>query len=172
MQEPLILVDQYGRRTGVEDRGICHQGVGLRHRAFVIFLYTDGGKFLVQNRAGSKLGGDSWDVSATSHVLINETYGAAIKRCLNHELGITAPVRPRYQLAYNYQQQIGCHAEYEHCSLFLIYYDGQVKENASEMDEIRWVTFEELSSWFEMDEQQFTPWFAEAFRRMIRPGQG
>jgi isopentenyl-diphosphate delta-isomerase type 1 len=169
MQEPLILVDQFGYRTGVADRSICHQGMGLRHRAFVIFLLTADGKFLVQKRTGSKLGGGCWDVSATSHVRINETYGAAINRCLDHELGITASVRPRYQLAYNYRQQIGSHAEYEHCSLFLINYDGQIRENAGEMDEVRWLTFEDLKNWFEMDPQQFTPWFAEAFRRMMRP---
>jgi isopentenyldiphosphate isomerase len=37
------------------------------------------------------------------------------------------------------------------------------------MDEVRWLTFEDLKNWFEMDPQQFTPWFAEAFRRMMRP---
>lgn len=168
MQESLILVDQFGRRTGVADRDVCHQGTGIRHRAFVIFLLRDDGKLLVQKRARSKLGGDCWDVSATSHVRINETYGAAINRCLNHELGITASVRPRYQLAYNYRQRIGRCAEYEYCSLFLIHYDGQVNVNAEEVDEVRWVAVEELRNWFEREQQQFTPWFTEAFRRMMR----
>jgi isopentenyl-diphosphate delta-isomerase len=166
MQESLILVDQFGHRTGVADRDVCHQGMGIRHRAFVIFLLRDDGKLLVQKRARSKLGGDCWDVSATSHVRLNETYDAAINRCLNHELGITASTRPRYQLAYNYRQKIGMHAEYEYCSLFLVYFNGQVNENTEEMEEVRWVSCEGLRSWFESDAQQFTPWFAEAFRRM------
>ena len=172
MQESLILVDQTGRRTGVAERGVCHQGKGLRHRAFVTFLFTSDGRFLVQKRAGCKLGGDRWDVSATSHVWANETYGAAINRCLKHELGITAAVRPQYQLAYIYQHQLGGYAENEHCSLFLINYDGPVQGNADEMDEIRWLTFADLSVWFEQDEKQFTQWFAEAFRRMSRQKAG
>lgn len=165
MQQSLILVDQTGRRTGVAEREVCHQGNGIRHRAFVTFLIAGDGKYLVQKRTGSKLGGDRWDVSATSHVLADETYGAAITRCLKHELGITAPVSPQYQLAYIYQHQLGSHAENEHCSLFLINYDGPVQGNADEMDEIRWLTFDDLSAWFAQDEKQFTHWFAEAFRR-------
>lgn len=166
MQELLILVDQFGRRTGVAGRDVCHQGKGIRHRAFVTFLFTSDGKFLVQRRAASKLGGNRWDVSATSHVWANESYGAAITRCLKHELGITVPVSPQYQLAYIYQNQLGDCAENEHCSLFLINYDASVQGNADEIDEIRWLTFADLKTWFEQDEKQFTHWFAEAFRRM------
>jgi isopentenyl-diphosphate Delta-isomerase len=165
VQESLILVDQTGHRTGVAGRDVCHQGEGIRHRAFVTFLIAKDGKYLVQKRTASKLGGDCWDVSATSHVWANETYGTAITRCLKHELGITVPVSPRYQLAYIYQQQLGHHAENEHCSLFLIDYDGPVQANADEMDEVRWLTFDDLSAWFVHDEKQFTQWFAEAFRR-------
>ena len=166
MQESLILVDQNGLRTGVAERGVCHQGACIRYRAFVTFLYTSDCKYLIQKRAGCKLGGDRWDVSATSHVWANESYGAAINRCLKHELGITEPVRTQYQLAYIYQHQLGGYAENEHCSLFLINYDGPVQGNTDEMDEIRWLTFADLSVWVEQDEKQFTQWFAEAFRRM------
>jgi len=166
MQESLILVDQVGRRTGVAGRAICHQGKGIRHRAFVTFIINSEGRFLIQKRAACKLGGDRWDVSATSHVWANETYGAAINRCLKHELGITTPVRPQYRLSYIYQHQLGGCAENEHCSLFLIDYDGQVQESAEEMDETRWLTFADLKAWFKRDERQFTQWFAEAFRRM------
>ena len=107
MQESLILVDQTGRRTGVAERGVCHQGKGIRHRAFVTFLFTSDGRFLVQKRAACKLG-----------------------------------------------------------------YDSPVQGNTDEMDEIRWLTFADLSVWFEQDEKQFTQWFAEAFRRMSRQKAG
>ena len=167
MQESLILVDQFGRRIGVANRDACHRGEGVRHRAFVTFVISAKGEFLVQKRAANKLGGDRWDVSATSHVRANETYGAAIARCLSHELGITQAVQQRYQLAYVYQNQLGGYAENEHCSLFLVDYDGPVEANAAEIDEIRWLPLVELRQWFEADESLFTHWFAEAFRRMV-----
>lgn len=167
MQEYLILVDQFGRRTGVAKRAMCHQGVGMRHRAFVTFLCANDGKFLVQKRIASKLGGDRWDVSATSHVRADESYSAAINRCLRHELGIIDPVRPRYQLAYLYQNQLGSHAENEYCSLFLVNYDGSINPNSDEMEAVQWLTVDELKEWFDRDEGQFTQWFSEAFRRMI-----
>jgi isopentenyl-diphosphate delta-isomerase len=169
MQNSLILVDQFGRRTGVAARSVCHQGKGVRHRAFVIFITTGDGRILVQKRAGSKLGGDCWDVSATSHVWSNESYAVAINRCLFHELGITDAVKSEYRLAYSYHQQLGDSAEYEHCSLFVINYDGKVSINAREVEEVRWVSYAELKNWFEQDASLFTHWFEQAFRRMIAP---
>ena len=166
MQELMILVDPFGRRTGVAGRETCHRGGGMRHRAFVVFLYTDDGRLLVQKRAASKLGGNRWDVSATSHVRAGETYTAAIARCLQHELGIDTPVSCEYRLAYSYLNRLGDCAENEHCSLFLVNYQGAIRLNAAEMDEVRWLDVAELRQWFEGDEQQFTHWFAEAFRRM------
>lgn len=167
MQEPLVLVNPFNHRTGVAQRAACHQGAGIRHRAFVVFLFAGDGKMLIQKRAGSKLGGDCWDVSATSHVWADESYGAAINRCLVHELGITTQVRPRYKLAFAYQQQLGESAENEHCSLFLLDHDGNVSANTREIDEIRWVAVADLKAWFEKSANQFTPWFAEAFGRML-----
>jgi len=172
MPESLILVDRFGRRTGVANRDECHRGEGMRHRAFVIFIFTGDGRVLVQKRVRRKLGGGRWDVSATSHVCANESYDAAISRCIHHELGITAVVRPVYRLAYIYHQQLGDSAEYEHCSLFLMNYDGVVNVNASEADEIRWVEYTELKRWFEQDENRFTSWFAQAFYRMPVPLPG
>lgn len=144
----------------------------MRHRAFVIFVISSDGRILVQKRARCKLGGGRWDVSATSHVRVHETYAAAISRCLQHELGIVAALRPEYRLAYNYHQQLGGSAENEHCSLFLLKHDGVVRVNASEIDEIRWIKYTELNDWFEQDEDQFTCWFAQAFHRMPIPRAG
>ncbi len=167
MSEILVLVDQFGHRTGVAERSLCHQGEGLRHRAFVIFLVSTKGEILVQRRAGNKLGGNSWDVSATSHVRADENYGPAIQRCLKRELGITELVNPRYRLSYDYQNQLGDSAENEYCSVFMINYDGDIIENKQEMDETRWVLIDDLKSWFQQDESQFTKWFSDAFHRLM-----
>jgi isopentenyl-diphosphate delta-isomerase len=168
MMEWLVLVDELGHRVGVADRRVCHQGHGIRHRAFVVFLFTRDGSLLVQKRTGSKLGGGRWDVSATSHVRVGESYNAAIGRCLRHELGITDSVRPQYLLAYTYQAQLGHSAENEHCSVFVINYNKSVKGNPQELDDLRWVKISELQKWFERDSNLFTAWFAEAFRRLNR----
>jgi isopentenyldiphosphate isomerase len=50
----------------------------------------------------------------------------------------------------------------------MVPYDGPVKANAGEIDEIRWLTPVDLREWFEKDASRFTYWFAEAFCRMIR----
>lgn len=166
MKESLILVDQFGRRTGVAERQECHRGAGLRHRAFVTFLQSRQGELLLQKRAANKLGGSRWDVSATSHVRADEDYASAIKRCLRFELGVEADLSPRYQLAYVYQDKIGQHAENEYCSLFLLDFDGPIEANRLEMDETRWISPVKLRTWFEKAPDQFTSWFSQAFSRM------
>ncbi|MBL3589005.1 MAG: NUDIX domain-containing protein [gamma proteobacterium endosymbiont of Lamellibrachia anaximandri] len=168
MQESLILVDEFGNRTGTAGRGDCHLGQGVRHRAFVTFLSDPAGRLLIQKRQGSKLGGGRWDVSATSHVRSNETFAAAIRRCLSHELGIADGLVPRYLLSYTYLEQLDGRAENEYCSLFVLPYDGPVVANLEELESYRWVSVSELLDWYRSDSVGFTLWFGEAFERMVR----
>ena len=46
--EPLILVDSNDQETGTLDKAACHDGDGLLHRAFSLFIFNDDGELLVQ----------------------------------------------------------------------------------------------------------------------------
>lgn len=54
-EELLILVDKVDRIMGFERRGKCHEGEGLLHRAFYIFLFNDRNELLLQKRSANKL---------------------------------------------------------------------------------------------------------------------
>ena len=123
---------------------------------------------MVQNRHADKLGGDRWDVSATSHVRSNENFASAIRRCLAHELGIIRSFNPSYLLSYTYQEKLGTSTENEYCSLFVIPYDGEIVPNRNELVEYRWVSLTQLTNWYRADSNQFTRWFGEAFERFLR----
>src|SRR5436853_404501 len=80
-EEILIRVDDKDNQVGTDTRENCHLGRGLRHRAYVVFLFH-GGELLLQRRSREKLLWPGyWDVSYTSHVYPGETYfEAALRR--------------------------------------------------------------------------------------------
>ena len=85
--DELICVDALDRQTGTADKAYCHR-YGILHRAFSIFLYH-GDKLLLQRRAlGKYHSGGKWANSCCSHPRKGETWGAALSRCLEDELGI------------------------------------------------------------------------------------
>src|SRR5712692_7548896 len=87
-QEMLVLVDEYDRELGTETRERCHTGGGIRHRAYVVFLFHQG-RLLMQRRSKEKLLWPGyWDVSYTSHVYPGETYFEAAARRGVQELGV------------------------------------------------------------------------------------
>jgi len=166
--ETLILVDEAGNPIGTASREDCHEGGGLRHRAFVVFLFNRRGEVLIQRRSERKLGGGRWDVSATSHVRAGESYEEAIARCLRHELGIDSAPPAERILSYSYVELFDGRAENEHCALFISRYDGEIRPNPVEMDGVRWVPLNDLEREVGPPEEAgFTRWFREAMDRYL-----
>ena len=92
-RQKLILVDEDDNPTGkYADKGECHFGTGLHHRAFVVLLENKKGEVLLQLRKHIRWDG-YWDLTAISHVLHlddhNETYEEAALRALKDEMGIS-----------------------------------------------------------------------------------
>ena len=52
--EELILVDADDNETGFLSKADCHDGDGVLHRAFSLFLFNDEGELLLQKRSDSK----------------------------------------------------------------------------------------------------------------------
>lgn len=120
---------------------------------------------LLQRRGNSKLGGNRWDVSATSHVRYGETYETAIVRCLRHELGIVEPIAWRRTLDYLYTERLGTHSENEFCALFTGQYDGALHPNPTELSGVRWLSLADLLAEMNADPLPYTRWLQEAVTR-------
>ena len=163
--EQLILVDEDDTEIGVASREECHRGAGLRHRAFVLLIEDDRQQVLLQRRCGGKLGGDRWDVSATSHVRIGETYETGIRRCVLHELGIVQPIGWQRVLSFVYTERLGACSENEFCTLFTGRYDGLLYPNDAELSGLRWVRLDELITDIRADPVSYTSWLIEAATR-------
>ena len=98
MGEMCILVDEGDNYTGSETKLSCHNGEGLRHRAFSVLIFDNIGRLLIQKRSEHKITFPGvWANSCCSHPLDTESereagQGAinAAKRKMTQELGITS----------------------------------------------------------------------------------
>lgn len=157
--EELILVDTQDNETGHRSKAECHDGDGILHRAFSLFLFNGHRELLLQRRSESKrLWPGYWSNSCCSHPRRGESIHAATQRRLSDELNVTATLE--YVYKFRYQASFGdAGAENELCHVFLGTTGGVLRPNVSEIAEVRFVTARELSVELEADADAFTPWF-------------
>ena len=157
--EPLILVDSIDRETGTLDKASCHDGEGILHRAFSLFIFNTSGQLLLQQRASEKrLWPGYWSNSCCSHPRAGESMEVAISRRLDQELGMSAELSFAYKFEYQASyKHIG--SEHELCSVYLGTSTSKPQRNTNEIDAYRWVNQDQLESWLTESPEQFTPWF-------------
>ena len=169
--ESLILVDEADREVGHASRARCHEGRGLLHRAFSLFVFNDRGELLIQQRAGGKrLWPLYWSNSCCSHPRRAESMDVAIHRRLQEELGIACPLH--FLFKFKYQAQFdGAGAEHELCSVFIGRSNETVRANQAEVAAWRWIAPEGLDAEMHERSGRFTPWFVQEWARIRRDHQ-
>ena len=99
--EKLILVDENDNAIGYENKDVCHNGAGILHRAFSIFIFNSNNELLLQQRHTDKrLWGAFWSNSCCSHPRKGESYPQATVRRLKEELGLDTKLRYLYRFQY------------------------------------------------------------------------
>ena len=79
--EELILVDPDDNETGYLSKAECHDGQGILHRAFSLFLFNADGELLLQQRGATKrLWPEFWSNSICSHPRRGESMQVATRR--------------------------------------------------------------------------------------------
>lgn len=157
--EPLILVDANDQQIGTLDKSACHNGDGVLHRAFSLFIFNPAGELLLQQRAASKrLWPGYWSNSCCSHPRAGETMELAVARRLEQELGMTADLEYIYKFQYqaNFANQ---GSEHELCSVYLGTSDATPTSNITEIEAWQWIERSALARWLDNRPDQFTPWF-------------
>jgi isopentenyl-diphosphate delta-isomerase len=157
--EKLILVDEDDTVVGYETKDKCHNGDGILHRAFSIFIFNSEGKLLLQKRAATKrLWGQFWSNTCCSHPRKGEDYDIATVRRLEEELGMKTKLKYLYKFQYQAAfKNLG--SENELCSVYIGKSDDAPKVNSTEIEEIQYIFAEELDVELEKNPNQFTPWF-------------
>lgn len=159
--EELILVDEDDKEIGYLSKALCHDGDGVLHRAFSLFLFNDRGELLLQKRAdGKRLWPGYWSNSCCSHPRRGESMEIATTRRLGDELNIEASLEYVYRFGYTADYgEAG--AENELCHVFLGRVEGDVRPNDSEVSGIRFVSAREVHRELEQNPERFTPWFRQ-----------
>ncbi|MBI2578956.1 MAG: NUDIX domain-containing protein [Candidatus Aenigmarchaeota archaeon] len=169
-EQMLILVDDNDNELGTAPRSECHSGAGKRHRAFVVILINNKGELLLQHRVGKKLGGDRWDVSATSHVLAGEDYDSAAKRSMKHELGIDFSRSLTDCGAFIYTEHYGDSSENEFCRTLAGEWNNGFFPNREEMSEAKFVPLAEVIEDMKKDatHKKYTKWFYLSMEKFLQ----
>lgn len=157
--EELILVDANDQETGFLSKAECHNGAGVLHRAFSVFLFNAAGELLIQQRSQQKrLWPGYWSNTCCSHPRKGESMVIATQRRLYDELHVESALEFVYKFAY--QAEFGdAGSENELCHVYLGKIAGEVVPNDNEIDAIRYVSAKSLITELGSQPQKFTPWF-------------
>ncbi len=165
--EELILVDGDDNELGFLSKARCHDGDGVLHRAFSLFLFNDNGELLLQQRSDKKrLWPGYWSNSCCSHPRRGETMDIATMRRLRDELNIETLLEQVYRFCYT--AEFGAAgSENELCHVYLGKVSGDVQPNESEISSIRFVLPRALGEELSQVPQQFTPWLKQEWQELV-----
>lgn len=157
--EELILVDADDEIIGYRSKGDCHDGEGILHRAFSVFLFNDQGHVLLQQRSADKrLWPLYWSNSVCSHPRRGESLEYATGRRMKEELGCRSTLEPVYKFQYQARySELG--SENELCSVYLGRVESELAINPTEIADWRFVSVEDLDQELAAHPDRFTPWF-------------
>lgn len=164
--EKLILVDKNDNILGYKNKDQAHEGDGILHRAFSIFIFNQDNQLLLQKRSDQKmLWPLYWSNSCCSHPRKGEEYETAIHRRLKEELGIDTELK--YLFKFQYQanfEDIG--SENELCSVYIGRSDDQIIVNENEIAEWKFIDINDMEQEMEESPENFTPWFKMEWERI------
>ena len=164
--ELLILVDTDDQETGSLGKVECHDGDGILHRAFSVFLFNDRGELLLQQRSADKrLWPMYWTNTCCSHPRQGESMQVATERRLQQELNTASTLEFIYK--FSYEARFGdAGSENELCHVYLGRVHDSIRPNQHEIERIRYVSAHVLAAEFAAQPEHFTPWFKMEWQRL------
>lgn len=161
--DKLICVDFFDNEIGLEEKLTVHQKRML-HRAFSLFCFYDD-KVLLQIRNKNKYhSGGKIANSCCSHQRSGETTVLACTRRAKEELGIdiTDPVEIGSMIYYaDFNNGL---AEYELDHIVAVKYNGAVKPNPEEIEDVYWESIDTIEKDIRNNPSKYAIWFIPAFR--------
>lgn len=166
-RDELILVDREDREIGYLSKARCHDGDGVLHRAFSLFVLDGRGHVLLQQRAPDKrLWPRYWSNACCSHPRRGEDMDAAVRRRAHEELGLVLDtVEYLYKFEYcAHYRMLG--TEHELCHVYLARADAEPRPNRNEISDWRWRAPGELDDALAAAADLYTPWFRMEWQRL------
>lgn len=164
--EQLILVDERGTPVGTESKQRCHEGEGLLHQAFSVYLFDESARLLTQQRSRHKpLWPGFWSNSCCSHPRAGENLDAAAHRRVREELGFETELSSVFTFRYAAPfPPVGW--EREVCTVYIGRAGALGGVDPRELCAFRFREWHELDALLEDDAGPYTPWFRIAWRKL------
>jgi isopentenyl-diphosphate Delta-isomerase len=164
--ELLILVNGDDEPVGTLDKASCHDGAGVLHRAFSLFVFNPAGELLLQQRHASKrLWPGYWSNSCCSHPRAHENMAEAVSRRAEEELGIRAETQ--FLFKFEYAASFGAAGgEHELCWVYLGRSSDAPRVNSTEVQDWRWIRVDALDRELVEHPHRFTPWLMLEWHRL------
>ncbi|CAD6525753.1 Isopentenyl-diphosphate Delta-isomerase [metagenome] len=165
-EEYVILVDGNDNPIGSEEKVKCHLPDGKLHRAFTALLFDKKGRLVLTRRAKEKmLWPEDWDGTVASHPREGETYISSAERRMPEELGVSCKMD--YLMKFEYHvpyKDVG--SENEICGTLIGIVDESTKFKIveDEIDEIKWISANELISEIKNNPKRYCPWMLIALK--------
>ena len=166
--EKLLLVDKNDKVIGTREKMKCHEGKGVLHRAFSVYIFNPKGELLIQQRSKQKpLWPLYWSNTTCSHPRPGESYVEAGERRLKEEMGFTCALRKVDQFQYRAKyKDVG--SENEFLTVLIGVYDGQINPDLGEAKKWKWISLEKLKDDMEKNPDKYTPWFIKGLKRYFK----
>jgi len=169
----VVLVDEHGHnlyhRNGklyTMEKIEAHRR-GLLHRAVSVFIFSDRNEILLQKRAAGKYhSAGKWSNTCCTHPLPREAPLVAAQRRLIEEMGIVATLTEAFTFSYQADTGDGLtEEEFDH--VFIGCSNQNPNPNPTEVSDWKWVTMDELERELMTSPEDYTPWLAKCFARVI-----
>ncbi len=168
MSDKLLVVNHQDEFLRYEEKEKCHQGQGILHRAFSVYIFNNKGELLIQKRSSHKpLWPFFWANSCCSHPRKDESYVKAGERRMEEELGFSCCLWEVDKFEYKAKfLEVG--SEHEMCAILAGRYDGKVKLNPKEAIDYKWVDPYKLAEDFKKNSDKYTPWLKIGLGRYLK----
>ena len=141
IMEIFDILDDDGAVTGTARRDECHSGTFLLHAVVHVLVFDPAGRLFLQKRSMLKdIEPGKWDTSVGGHIISGETPDEALRRETAEELGI---VPSGFERLYSHIIQSGIEREYVHS--YRCIWDGRIRFDEKEIDDVRLFTESEIS---------------------------
>lgn len=161
----VILVDEFDNELGVMEKLQAHTHASL-HRAISVFIVDSNGNWLIHRRHFDKYhSAGLWSNTCCSHPAPGESTADAAARRLKYEMGISTELTYLFHFVYRAELDNGL-TEYELDHVFGGVTDSIPFPHSDEVEEYRYITFEQLALEIEQSPENFSEWFKLIFERV------
>jgi isopentenyl-diphosphate delta-isomerase len=169
--EQVVLLDPDGRPCGVADKATVHGSTTPYHLAFSCYVFDEAGRFLVTQRAHTKLTWPGvWTNSCCGHPAPGEDPPDAVLRRLRQELRIGVDQLLLALPDFSYRASFLGVEEYELCPVFLARSTAEPDPDPAEVAAVDWWQWADFVSAALAPDSRISPWARDQVRQLDSGG--